>query len=172
MAAIGLGMSAVGTVAQMYGQYQAGQAGAQAARYQAAVARNNAIVSGYNAQQALDQGDAAVTQSQMKTRSLIGAQRAALAANGVDVNSGSALDVQSDSAMLGQLDALTLRYNAQTKANAYLSQAGQYIAQGGLFDQQAGSALDASLIGMGTSLLSGASSVGDKWLTYKAHGVM
>ena len=172
MAAASLAITAAGTGAAMVAQSQQAEAQQKSADYQAAVARNNATAAGYNAQSAIDQGEIAAQTQQIKTRNLVGAQRAAQAANGVDINSGTPLDIQSDAAMLGQLDALTIRYNAQTKANNYLAQAGQYNSQAGLFDMQGDNAASAGMIGMGTSLLGGAASISDKWATYKQKGVL
>jgi hypothetical protein len=47
---------------------------------------------------------------------MIGAQRAGIAAGNIDVGYGSAVDVQADAAHLGELDALTIRNNAQREA--------------------------------------------------------
>ncbi len=52
-------------------------------------------------------------------KGLIGSQRASFAAQGVDVGSGSAVDVQEDTARQGELDALTIRTNAAREAWGY-----------------------------------------------------
>jgi hypothetical protein len=88
-----------------------------------------------------------------------------VAASGVNPNTGSALSVRSSAAETGELDALTIRYNAnQTARNL------QY--QGAIYGSQA--SLDASQASwaVGNSILSGASSVSDKWLKYNQMGVM
>jgi hypothetical protein len=51
-----------------------------------------------------------------------GAQRAAVAASGIDLGTGSSLEVLSDTAMLTELDALTARNNAQREALGYKDQ--------------------------------------------------
>jgi hypothetical protein len=54
---------------------------------------------------------------------VIGTQRAEFAAQGVDVGSGSAVDVQKDTAYQGEIDALTLRTNAAREAWGYTVEA-------------------------------------------------
>ena len=46
-----------------------------------------------------------------------------LGASGVDVNSGSALDILSDNAAVAALDAKTIRHNAANEAFGYREQA-------------------------------------------------
>lgn len=52
----------------------------------------------------------------IKTAQMKGAQRTAFGASGVDVSVGSPVDVLSDTAAIGELDALTIRSNAETEA--------------------------------------------------------
>lgn len=51
-----------------------------------------------------------------QVRQMIGAQRAAAAANGLDPNEGTPLDLQTQTAGLGAEDAMTLRLNAMRQA--------------------------------------------------------
>lgn len=161
------GLSAVGGAvgSVMQGRQQAGQA-----NYQAAVARNNAILADRNAKLAIQAGDVKEQAKRRETAGLIGAQRAAYAAHGVDVNVGSPVDIQSDTAMLGELDALTIRNNAQREAYGYKIQGDSAGAEAGLFGQQAQGDMLAGWVGSVGSLIGGASSVGDKWLTYQSAG--
>lgn len=54
-----------------------------------------------------------------KTNLLIGRQRARLAAQGIEIDSGSALDIQVETAGLGAVDALTIRNNAFREAAGF-----------------------------------------------------
>lgn len=58
-------------------------------------------------------GDLAVAQKSQQTRQLIGAQRVALAAQGISLNSQTAQQLQEESVNLGQLDVMTIRNNAR-----------------------------------------------------------
>lgn len=50
-------------------------------------------------------------------------QRAAMASQGGDVNDGSPVDLFGDTAAKGELDALTIRSNAQQDYNSKVAQA-------------------------------------------------
>jgi len=62
-------------------------------------------------------------------KQLIGSQRASMAAQGIDISSGSALDIQVETAELGALDALTIRNNAFREAAGYRIEAAGYTGQ-------------------------------------------
>ncbi len=118
------GLSSIGTA---FSQSQAMQA--QGA-YQNTVAQANAGVAGIQSTNAIQQGDIAATQSDLKTRGIIGSQRASLAAQGVDINSGSAAAVQASTGAVGALDSLTIRNNAWRQAWGYQVQAENDTASG------------------------------------------
>ena len=172
MAAASLALGVVGTGMSMYGMAQQASAQQDSMNYQAQIANNNAIIAKQNADTATAQGEAQVQANQRKTASLVGAQRAALSANGIDANSGSALDVQSSASEMGQLDDLTIRYNAQQTARNYLIQGAGYTAQAGLDQMGAANAGAAGTVGMTSSLLGGAASATDKWVTYQNNGTL
>lgn len=159
--------SAVGSVIGAQGSIQSGNANASAAQYQAGIARNNALIAEQNAQYASQAGRSQESASRQKTAQLIGAQRAAMAANGIDIGSGTPLRIQGDTAAVGELDALTLRNNAARAAYGYRSQAGDFTASAGLLDRQADNYRRAGSIRAMTSIVGGASSVADKWLKWK-----
>lgn len=107
MTAIFAGASAIGTGMSAYGQYQGGKAAKAQAYYQAEMARQNAEaqaqmaeyeaqVAGYQAQDATARGIQAEERHWANVGQFLGEQRAALAANGVVVDSGSAQDIQRD----------------------------------------------------------------------------
>lgn len=50
---------------------------------------------------------------------MIGTQRTAFASGNIDVNSGTAAEIQDDTAMFGELDALTIANNAAKEAWGY-----------------------------------------------------
>lgn len=93
------------------------------ADYQRLVAGENARLAEIKAGDAMERGDRAANKADLQTSRLIGAQRASYGAQGVDVNTGSAAKVQSDSATLGALDSLTIKNNAWREAWGYKVQA-------------------------------------------------
>lgn len=67
----------------------------------------------------LKKGDIAVSISRQRTKKAIGSQRAALAAQGIRIDEGSARDVQLETAEIGELDAMNIRNNAAREAFGY-----------------------------------------------------
>lgn len=110
------GTSAVSSVSSAYGQSQAIKA---QAGHDSRMANVDASMSRMQADDAKRRGEIAASQQGVQTRRLIGAQRAAAAANGVGVDTGSSADLQAESAALGAMDALTIRNNAFLEAQGH-----------------------------------------------------
>ena len=109
-------LAAGSTALNVYGQYQAGQSAKRQAEYEASIME---IQAGYSEQQAEDAiaiGDEQESRHRAAVRQLIGSQRASMAASGIDISSGSALDLQLEAASMGELDATTIRNNARRQA--------------------------------------------------------
>lgn len=75
------------------------------------------------AKDALTRGKDTEDRFRKSIKGFIGSQRAAYAAQGIDVASGSSVEVQADTAKQGELDALTIRTNAAREAWGYRVQA-------------------------------------------------
>ncbi len=166
-----LASSVIGGGVSAFGAYSKGQSEGMSADYASAVARNNAITAENNAKYALAAGDVQSENQQMKTKAVLGTQKAAQAANGIDVNSGTAVDVRRSTAELGHLDALTILNNASNKAAGYRAQGANFTAEAELQSMKGDTSRMAGYIGAGSSLISGASGVADKWLGYSQRGV-
>lgn len=82
------------------------------------------------AQQSLVIGNAEAVARARQTRQQAGAQRAALAANGVQVDSGTAADIVSDTFQIGAEDEAIIRNNAARAAWGFSEQAKQERYQG------------------------------------------
>lgn len=126
-------MAVAGTAVSAYGSYAAGQAQKAAADYNSQVAMNNA-----KAQEQQTNEEAKRIQS--NAQRVTGAQRAQAAAAGLDPNTGSSTDIQYDSRVQAELDALTARYKGgiagmNQRAQAALDTAGgQNAATAGMFN--------------------------------------
>lgn len=183
--------ASVGTsLAGMYVQNQAAnqaaagartqaQAVSEASKYQAQVARNNAVIDEQNAQVALDAGRTAEQGQRQKTAQIIGQTRNAIAANGFSTTNGTPADIISDEAKLGELDALTIRHNAARQAYGYRVEGMSDEAQAGLLEREGANALVAGEIKAGaaktaglSSILSGATSLSDKFLGWQKAGML
>lgn len=119
---------AVGTVASV----KSSNANAKMSEYQARVARDNEKIAQENARNERQSGLEEARLQRLKTIQTIGAQQTAMAANGIDISSGTALDTVADSAQMGELDALMLQYNAERNAYGYDTQAGNFKNQANL----------------------------------------
>jgi len=149
MGGLGTVMQAVGGMTSAYGQYASG-------KYSSAVARNNAIMAGYQERDALQRGQQKEAQHRLLVSSKIGEQRAQIGSSGFDVGAGSALDVIGDTAAMGEVDALTIRADAEREAWGHRAAASNYRAQSKMESRK-------GMMGAATSLIGSAGSVADKW---------
>jgi hypothetical protein len=159
---IALGVASL--VAAAAGTAMSGYSSYESSKYNAAVAQNNEIYAKQNANAALEQGQVQEEDKRLQTGEMISGINAEQAARGVVTSSGSALDVRSSAAETGELDALTIRYNANMTARNDIQNAQNYGAMASLDEAQAG-------WGAAGSILGGASSVSNKWLQYNQYGV-
>lgn len=183
-------VSALATAGGTYMQYQASQQAAAGARsqaaavsaadsYQAQVARNNAMIQEKNAQMAEQVGQTAEQNQRQKTAQIIGRTKTSIAANGFDTTSGTPADIVADEAKLGELDALTIRNNAARAAYGYRVEGMSDTANAGLLDMSAKNDIvagkikaDAANIQGISSILSGATSLSDKFLGWQKQGML
>ncbi len=189
LAIASLALSAFSTVAKISADRQAAKAQQNRANYEAAVARNNQILQEQLAVNVLEQGR--VIQEDIKergaiaehlqrreVRGLIGIQRAALAGSGVEVDTGSALDITSDTAAIGEFEALSTRadtarairdtnFQAERAAFAHRTQGQAFGAEAELARLR-GFSPDTSI---GTAL-SGAGSILGRFAVFRANKIL
>ena len=115
--------------------------------------QRNAQLADWQAADALQRGKIDEKKQRRVTEQVIGSQRAGLAAQGVDVNRGSALDVQADAAYLGELDALTIRHNAAKEAWGYGVQAQDFRTKGRIAQREGQFGAFSTLLGSAGSIL-------------------
>lgn len=137
--------------AQAYGAYQQSAAEKAAAKYNAAVAQNQAA-------DARRRGEEEAIRKQREARRLAGAQRTSFAARGIDISAGTAGDIIDETNFFGLTDATTARNNAAREAAGFTSEANLYRTQ----------ARNANpLAAAGVSLLGSAGTVAQQWGRYK-----
>lgn len=168
MALVAVATSAAGAATSAMGAIKQGNAAQAAADYNAQIAGMNAVNNKNNAERAAAAGEQNAAQAELKGRAAVGAIRAAQAANNVDVNTGSAVDVRSSAAETGQLNALTIRNNAAREAWGYQNQAASNTAQASLDTMQGQAAQDAASITATSDLLSGAGKAAGGYGDYQA----
>jgi hypothetical protein len=105
-----------GGATKAVGAYQSSQGQKASLDYQASVASNNAII-------AQDNGQIAVGNQELKATQIKSQQVANMAANGVDLGTGSARDVLKSTDMMTQRDADQIQTNALREAWGYTTQA-------------------------------------------------
>lgn len=160
MMALTIGSTIMGAA----GQIQQGQAAAAAGRYNAQIAEMNAEMSERRAKDALERGKLDEQRKRQEVAKIKGQQVAAMAANGVDVTFGSPLDTLVDTAVLGEIDALTIRTNANREAYDFRVDAVNKRASGQLERMKADSALTGGYLGAAGTVLTG---VGKGYAGYK-----
>ena len=166
--AVGIGASVISTGVSTLGAVQQAQSQQDIHNYQAAVARNNQILAEHQAADAIDRGKIEEGKHREKVKQLIGRQRSIFGSAGLQLDSGTPLDVQLDTAEIGELDSLTIRNNFQRESEAYLIRA-QNFGNQAVLNRAAADAINPGLAGA-TTLLSGVGSVADKYAKFKFYG--
>lgn len=146
---------AVGTAVSAYGSYQQGKATERAMNYNAQVAEQNAKV-------AKDKAAYEAELQASKLRRAIGAQRAAQSGSGY-LLSGTALDLQEDTTIQGEMDRLAILYGGEVESSNLKSEA-QLARMQGKAAAQAGTtaAFGTLLSGAGQTYYAG-NRMGHKW---------
>ena len=157
--------------AQLFSAFSGGGAGIMAGAqlenglYQGQVAKNNQYIANQNADLALYKGTQAVNASQQATAQTVGKERAGYGAGNIEVNSGTALQTQMDTARIGSIDAQTITQNAQRSAWGYQQQAA-------MFGAQSKADVYGGLMSGAGSLLGGGSNFASKWNSLRNTGAL
>lgn len=128
---------------------------------QATVANQNAALATANASDAIRRGQTAEVNSQLRTRQLQGTQAAQMAANGMDLGSGSPLSILSDTEFMGGNDAAVIHDNALKEAYGFQVQAANYTSNANLLQYRAD--MESPNKAAATSLLTGLGNVASRW---------
>lgn len=170
MAFVSAATAVVGLAMSAYGMYQQGEAQQDQANYQAKIMDRNAQIADMNAQDAERRGQIEEKQLRLRTANIISDARSGLSGSGVVVDTGSPLDIQTDTAAWGEFDVQTQRWNTAKEVWGIKNQAADYTAKGGLYRMSGANAASTGAMGAGSSLLAGAGTVADKWYKYNKEG--
>lgn len=137
------------------GAGQSASAQKQSGKSQQAVANYNAEIGNLRADDAIARGSGEETKHRLNTKRLIGSQRAAFAASGVDISDmdSTAANVFADTAALSEIDALTIRSNAAREAWGYRQVAKNDTALGVIAKTEGDNKAIGTLINAGSSML-------------------
>lgn len=146
-------LSAAGTITSTMGAVQQ-------AKYEANLAEYNRKLESQKAADALERGNIEVRNAARQEAALMGAQRASMAANGIDVSFGSASDLIADTAMLAQEERLTIRENTRREMMGYDINAANYGAKANAARNAATGALWSGAFQLGSTIAGGAQRFG------------
>ncbi len=166
-AAVGMASAAAGGILGAFGQQQQGEATSNNLMYQSMVSLYNRQLDEQKARMASEAGEVGAATIGMKTRAALGQERAQQSAGGIDSTTGSAVAVQKSTQQLGMFDASTVRANAAKEAWGFQVDAANELNQAFANKAGADNARRAGRMGAISSLLSGASTVGNMWARYK-----
>lgn len=142
VSAVGTGMQAASSAAQ--------------SRYAARVADRNAQMEDLAARDAIDRGKVESQNYQRQASQMQGAQRASMAANGIDIDYGSAALVRGDSARFAGEDVQNIRQNSIREARGFEINAANYRSQAAGSRQAASAAVAQGIFGVASTVLGGA----------------
>lgn len=155
-------MAVTATVSQGYAAKKQG-------KYQNQVAKYNARVQENEAEETIAKGVEEENIQREKTAKLLARQRAELGASGVGLTTGSPLDIQEETELLGEVDALRIKSNFQKRAVSLGQQAELTKATGEAAESTGKQEFASSLLQAGGQFLS--SGVADKWFTPDSAGI-
>jgi len=124
MAAVG--MSAIGGVSGAVSSYYGAKSQAAQLAFEAEMGQLNARMADRAAEATLADGRRDVQRSRMQTAALKGRQRVAMAAGGIALDEGSALNLQTATDYIGEVDANTIEANAIAQAWGHRIEATNY----------------------------------------------
>lgn len=162
---IGMGFSAIGSA---LGSFFSASGQKAALEAQANIAEINARTSENAAQSVLNQGKQQVAQSSLKYGAVKSGQKAALAANGVDIGTGNAAELQGSTDIMKEIDLNTLKANAVRSAWGYRTQSSNYQIEA-MTKRVAADGISPSM-SAGTTLLSSAGKVASQWYALNKSG--
>lgn len=125
-------LAIIGTVAKVGSGIFSGIASGNAANYQAQVASNNRTIAQQNAGYSAAASSVRTEEQGEKSAAQLGHVRTGLATNNIDVNSGSAADVQTSQRRIGALDTASVAGQGARQVYGYETQASNYQAQANL----------------------------------------
>lgn len=136
MAGAAVGMQAFGAITGAMGAGQSASAAklqatqqSQTLLYQEQVAKNNAQISEWQAQDALRQGQEEEARLRLQAAGLRSEQRVAYAASGVALDSDTVINTMVSTDYMTEVDAATIRSNAARAAWGYRVQGNNYLDQ-------------------------------------------
>lgn len=144
------------TAVTMAGQGVSAMAASKQARHESKVANVNRQLESEKARDAILRGQEEGRRSRSQAGRQVGAQRATMAANGLDLGFGNAADVVGDTVVAGAEDSATLRQNSYRETRGYEISAMNFDAESAAKKAAARGAIVEGAFGMASTALGGA----------------
>lgn len=164
-----LALQVGGALTSTVGSFFGAQTQATNLNTQANIADINARISEMGAQSSLEQGKQQKASLTLQTKQLKGRQRATMAANGVDLGTGSAAEIQASTDLMKEIDVGTIKTNAVRTAWGHRTQAVNYQNQARMA-RSASSGIN-PLASAATTLLGSAGNVASNWYVMNKAGM-
>ncbi len=166
-----IGGAVTGAIGSYYAaQSQKAQLESQASsmRFQADISQLNAVQAEFTAQQILRAGQQKQGQIGLRAGKIKSSQRASLAARGIDLGVGSAVETIATTDLMKEIDMLTVNSETVRSAEAARLQRQNYMTQAALQDVSAENVMASSRtispsLAATSSLLGSAGSVANAW---------
>lgn len=159
-----------GTVTSAVGSYYSAQSQASSLKFQSDIAGINSRIAELGAQSELMKGERQVGAISMKAGQVKSAQRAAMAANGIALDEGNAVEIQATTDMMKELDMNTATSNAVRSAWGYRTQSTNYQTEAAMKSAM-GEGINPFGSAMG-SMLGSAGGVASAWYKAKKEGAL
>ncbi|HEX8577997.1 MAG TPA: hypothetical protein VF655_00195 [Allosphingosinicella sp.] len=153
-------LAIAGAAMTIGGQITEGVGAARQAGYESKVAKINSGLESERARDAIVRGEEQVRIFQNKAGQERGAMRAAMAANGIDLDYGSASDVLGDQAQNAAEDAAALTHNSEREAMGFRQSAANWAGEAAAAKARKRGAIVGTVFKVGATALSSASQVG------------
>lgn len=168
LASLSLGLQTAGAISGAVGGFYSAKMTKNQLAFEANMARINARIAEIGARSALDRGQKEVAGLTLQAGQLKSRQRAAMAANGIDLGTGSAAEVQASTDLMKELDKQTLEANAVRSAWGYRTEAAN-LQSAAMMKEGSAAGINPLMAGA-SSLLTGATQVASSWYQFKRDG--
>jgi len=164
-----IALQGAGAASSVLGAYYGAQSQKSALNYQADIADINARMAEQSAQAELLRGEREYQAVRIKSANQKSKQRVALAANGVDLSQGTAVEVQTSNDVMGEIDANTVQSNAIRAAWGHRIQ-GTNMQNEALMKRASASSINPEMAAFSTLVSEGAK-LGQSYLGMKKAGL-
>lgn len=163
-------LSGLGAVFGAVSSISQGKAQSDAYSAQAKAAEQNAATASKQAEISAQAGAQEEQRVRNRTAQIAGQQKAGLSASGLDIATGSPLDILTETSTQGNIDALATRRNAAQQTWGYQAEQTNYQNQASSARASASNAQTAGYMGAVGSLLTGATKQQDMYSKRKKVG--